>query len=336
MQKKKKQNTKMTLWEHPDGSHSFLPFWLPTGRSGKWSIDKQIVPEGTELTVVSMRNAIFMGLPHSKIKVNRETVIHHLYEGESLWMSDRPQEIEQAYRQLAKAEGKVLVGGLGIGLAAAVLHANPKVRHITVIEKEQDVIKLVAPYLPQGKIITVEGELFGFLREAKASGFKYDFAFYDIWTPTSQFILFETLMPLRQASKDIVPQHMIEMWNEDEVIGQVAMSINNWVGPEREGIRDMMFKQGGGNPFEKSKEEFAKWATFNREAYPFLAWVHDTKPDPVHAMVMAREYLEDLKDAVAFDNLWARYVNYGGAADRRKEFNAKIQEVTESREGSAA
>jgi len=55
--------------------------------------------EGEELTVVSMRNAIFMGLKPTKIILDRDVQIHKLTDQDGIWMTSLPQELEQVDQQ---------------------------------------------------------------------------------------------------------------------------------------------------------------------------------------------------------------------------------------------
>ncbi len=57
------------------------------------------------------------------------------------------EEHAQFYR------GHVLVAGLGLGLIVHALATNRSVTRITVVEREQDVIDLVAPLVPPVEIV---------------------------------------------------------------------------------------------------------------------------------------------------------------------------------------
>lgn len=62
-------------------------------------------------------------------------------------MSDTPDEIADLYEFRRHATGKVLINGLGLGIAAKMALAKPEVWHVTIIEIDQEVIDLVAPTL---------------------------------------------------------------------------------------------------------------------------------------------------------------------------------------------
>src|SRR5262249_27863944 len=135
---------KITLYDLGD-HYSFLPFPLRPGKSGKIEIKTETVKKGTSLCLVSVRNAIFMGLQQSRIVLDHDTEILTLSEEDvsDRWMSTMPQEAEQHWRQLRHAHGNVLVGGLGLGMAVGILRENPRVTSITAIEINPDVIRLV-------------------------------------------------------------------------------------------------------------------------------------------------------------------------------------------------
>ncbi len=77
-----------------------------------------------------------------------------LYEGELAATND-PRELIAHKHFLEKANGRILVSGLGLGNSLHELLKNEAVSFIRVIEKEQDVIDLVAPFFddPRVKII---------------------------------------------------------------------------------------------------------------------------------------------------------------------------------------
>lgn len=224
----------------------FLPFDLPESSCGNFSIKKVLVKRKTKLPVVSLRNALFMGLRATQIEVEHPVYVHKLLEHEwsnmeckedkgSLWMTSYPQEIEQHHRQLKRFEGNVLVGGLGLGLALSILMNNPKVKGIVCIEINGFVRGLVEKHLSPQKVRFVssgrrsfniiQSDLSTQLKTAQRFGIKFDYAFFDIWQPTGARVLSETVIPLRMLSRGVVPQENIECWNEDEMLGQVRLGL---------------------------------------------------------------------------------------------------------------
>lgn len=70
-----------------------------------------------------------------------------LKERHTLWMSDTPAEIRDHREIIRRAEGEVLIQGLGIGLVARACAMKSKVRSVTVVEQSPDIIALVEPWL---------------------------------------------------------------------------------------------------------------------------------------------------------------------------------------------
>lgn len=82
-------------------------------------------------------------------------------------------------RALAEAcKGRVLVGGLGLGLIVHHLVKNKKVKEIIVVEYFEDVIKLIKPLLPKDKRLKIlHDDIYNWRFEREA----YDSIVLDIW-----------------------------------------------------------------------------------------------------------------------------------------------------------
>ena len=99
------------------------------------------------------------------------------------WMVDDPPHwySMEVYAQAAK--GRVLVAGLGLGLVCHCLTANPGVTAIDVIERSEDVIKLVKPLIPQDERISIQQDDFYNWVEKKN---RYDMIIVDLWTSSGK------------------------------------------------------------------------------------------------------------------------------------------------------
>lgn len=100
-----------------------------------------------------------------------------------LVMSDTLFERETNERFVREARGDVLVAGLGIGLILRPILPRPYVRSVTVVEKENDVITLVGPYLTRhlagsNKLAFIHGDINTW---TPPQGMKYDTIYFDIW-----------------------------------------------------------------------------------------------------------------------------------------------------------
>ena len=132
------------------------------------------------------------------------------------WMTLNPNEIITMRAPLARARGRVLTYGLGLGYFAFMASRKESVSSVTVVERDPSVIRLfeeeIRPQLPtREKITVVCKDAFEFAKEdMKAGG--YDFVFADIWHDPSdgveaylRFKLMESYSPKSEFAYWIEP-----------------------------------------------------------------------------------------------------------------------------------
>lgn len=199
------------------------PLDIPEGRKGKWEVKREVHPAGKEFQLASLRCALLGGQKSTSVSWPFETVRHILAEDGRTWMTDLPCEMAQIYAAVKGLWGRVLLGGLGLGLVATVLSKMKSVERIVVVEKSREAIALVAPYLPDsGRIEVVEADLFQYLKDARERAF--DDAFFDIWQCDGEGTFFDTVCPLYDASYGKVKRPP-RNWNEDVMRGQLFHSL---------------------------------------------------------------------------------------------------------------
>lgn len=148
---------------------------VPAGKSGDYEIeDFSITKEEA-----SFFNINSHGRPVQPGKYKR------LYRGKHNWgtvvMSDTQAEKRDHINFVEKAEGNILINGLGLGWVVEALFLKPKVKHATVIEISDDVIKLTGHYLKEkygNKLTIIKADA---LEYKLKSGEKYDYVWHDIW-----------------------------------------------------------------------------------------------------------------------------------------------------------
>jgi len=149
---------------------------IPEGKSGKFRIEKSIIPRGTEIRTYHPSGHFY----HDTFSYDFPTV-RLLEKGGSIWMSDTPMEQESLMVPSAIAEGNVLIIGLGLGLLPQLLRKRRRVRKITIIEREADVLALVYPYIRLPKTSVVLSDAKTYIDYAAAVGYRYDFIYIDVW-----------------------------------------------------------------------------------------------------------------------------------------------------------
>lgn len=108
--------------------------------------------------------------------------------GGYLVMSNTDQEKRENTEAVDRAEGDVLVAGLGLGLMLIPVCLMDRVRSVTAVEISQDVIDLVGPPIRRhleaqgngaaGKLEIVQGDIFEF---KPRRGQRWDIIWFDVW-----------------------------------------------------------------------------------------------------------------------------------------------------------
>jgi hypothetical protein len=105
-------------------------------------------------------------------------------KGEGVMMSDTPMERNTNRDFVRRANGDVLIFGLGLGLIILPLLKEENVTSITVVELHQDLIDLVQPILKKhdikNKLTIIQGDCFE-IHNTIPKEKKFDVIYGDIW-----------------------------------------------------------------------------------------------------------------------------------------------------------
>ena len=147
---------------------------LEESECGAFRIKKSVIPKGTMLQTYSPYGFLYYD------KFNRDFPTVKLEEGkEGIWMSDTPLEQEALRIPTVLARGYVLVLGLGLGLFPTLLGMyNKRVKSITIVEREPEVVALVYHKIRFRKTRCVIGDARDLL---PAFGRIFDFIYIDVW-----------------------------------------------------------------------------------------------------------------------------------------------------------
>lgn len=107
-------------------------------------------------------------------------------------MSNTQMEARTNKPVLDNAKGHVLITGLGLGIVPALLAKKRGVKSVIVIERNHDVVKLVAPHMP-AKVRVVQGDAYTWCLPPLRGGkdwrgemisipSMFEFTWHDIWT----------------------------------------------------------------------------------------------------------------------------------------------------------
>ena len=268
---------------------------IPEKKIGEWEVKHKIVPKGNKLTIVSLRDAIFSGKKQQSAILDFPLRLHFLHENGNTWMSDTPQEVEGQKEVVEKCKGHVLIGGLGLGWIAKMLDRKPDVKSIVVVEKEKAVIDLVWKHLKLEKSTIVHDDLFEYLKKTNN---KFSWAYYDIWAPTGEDVLYTHIRPLKTLSKGKVAMNRILCWAEETMLGQMRMNLFTTV----QTMEDEKF-----GILSLSDEVFHHHYRFSRTTWAFKNWVRQVKPNKEKASEMAEHYCSTYTDYEQWSYVWGAW-----------------------------
>lgn len=142
---------------------------IPEGERGPWKIERFTVDTGS---INWMRLAMDGRAPHA----GTYTALRHARRG--IVMSDTTAERRDHWGFVVKAQGHVLINGLGLGMCLAAALKRPGVLSATVVELDADVIALVGPHYVDPRVTIVHASAFDY---APPNGIRYGAVWHDIW-----------------------------------------------------------------------------------------------------------------------------------------------------------
>lgn len=136
--------------------------------------------------------------------------------GETM-MSDTPMERATNLEAVRAARGRVLIAGLGLGMVAHPIARKPEVSEVVIVEKNPDVIRLVAPTLPSN-IRVVPGDIADFLakegKPAPACRQRFDAVWLDLWKSVDTDDLPEIARLRKAARRIMAPGAWLGVWQD--------------------------------------------------------------------------------------------------------------------------
>lgn len=149
---------------------------IPDGKSGDWAVSNFVITEdhATILSIFWPKHEAGREIPPGEYV----RLMHKQPDGHVIcYMSNTPAEVRDHEVFVKHAAGDVLINGLGLGMCVAgILNNGNNVRSITIIEKSQDVINLVGPYITDQRVNIICDDAFEYKTDMT-----YDFVWHDIW-----------------------------------------------------------------------------------------------------------------------------------------------------------
>ena len=132
----------------------------------------------------------------------------------TLWMSDVPQERLMMYNNARQSRGRVLIGGMGLGLYAQ--YALPYVDSMTIVEADSLILNIISPLVriaaqaADVSVSTRRGDIADFLSASPDE--RYDTIFLDTWDTIDAAILPQVNGLRDMAIKHLAPGGQVLLW----------------------------------------------------------------------------------------------------------------------------
>lgn len=148
---------------------------VPPGKRGEWTITRFTITD-TQARLENMRQ-LFNGYSRAVC----EGTFTKLHRGSTLVMSDTEAEIRDHINFIYQAHGKILINGLGLGVALQACLQKKEVLHATVVEISEDLIKLVGSFYKKQfgtRLHIIHGDA---LLYQPPKGTRFNAVWHDIW-----------------------------------------------------------------------------------------------------------------------------------------------------------
>ena len=174
-----------------------------------------------------------------------------VFENGVEWMAIKPNEIETMKQSIKEAKGNVLVYGLGLGYYAYMISLKNEVSNITIIERDESVIKLFNEYIlsqfeNKDKIRIIQCDAFEYA-EKVAKNHTYTYVFVDLWHDVSDGT--EMYMKMKKLEKHL-SNATFSYWIEKSILSTI-----------RPQIFDTLYTNIKENKLQKSLEEIKHMLT---------------------------------------------------------------------------
>lgn len=142
------------------------------------------------------------------------------------WMTVTPNEIETMKSPIAQSHGQVVTLGLGLGYYAFHASEKEEVEHVTVVERDPEVISLfyehILPQFPhKEKITVIEADAFDYL-EKELPNTKADYLFADLWHDASDGL--DLYLQIKKYEKKH-PQIRFSYWIEPSLLSVLRQMV---------------------------------------------------------------------------------------------------------------
>lgn len=160
-----------------------------------------------------MTNIPSQKLNNWEIMINPNNDIR-LYENEELWMCNHNVDISEHQEIANKCEGKILIGGLGLGVILKQLQKKDDIIKVIVIDNSPEVIKMVWKYLElDNRFKIIQDNIKHYIKTTTKT---FDYIYIDTFLDMNKKIYKKKVLPLKKLAEKMAPKDNIFFWRENK------------------------------------------------------------------------------------------------------------------------
>lgn len=145
----------------------------PDGSCGEWRIETYTISKA-ESDFTKMRAVI-----QRRDEYVPPGTYRRLVRGRTIVMSNTPMEIRTHNAFIQRATGKILINGLGLGMALTAILKKTDIESVRVIELAREVIELVGPsFRDDPRVNIIQASAFDYQPK---KGERFNAVWHDIW-----------------------------------------------------------------------------------------------------------------------------------------------------------
>jgi spermidine synthase len=148
----------------------------------------------------------------------------------TVWMSDTLQERLMMWEAAKRSRGRVLCGGLGLGIFPQLALSLPTVESVLVLEMDPAVIEMIqegwsgTPWKEREKCTIVQGSIEGYLESTRE---KFDTVYLDTWDAIYHEYLPHVNRLSGMAERVLKPGGEVLLWAHEMMIRHYLQTVKN-------------------------------------------------------------------------------------------------------------
>lgn len=184
---------------------------LEDGVSGQYELRSFENQPGTKLSVIPKNyQSLLLGHTPKDVVLEKPYRQYEIMKGNERVMTNLPWEMYKLFHPYLKSNGKILIGGYGMGLLTRLICEKESVEYVVSIEYSKDILNLCPFEHP--KLELLEMDFFDYLHNEDLNNF--DYIFVDIYVWGDEYYQ-NVLIPTRNYLLENYPNVRFDFWQED-------------------------------------------------------------------------------------------------------------------------